>query len=206
MVFLIDHANAAEFRPSLKDMHRVRKQVFADWLGWDVPVVDGEYEIDQFDTDDAIYLLNVHQSTRQHLASVRLLPSMGPHILGDLFGDLCEGGAPRDPATWEITRLCVTPGMDKEIATDARKKLAVALVEFALLNGIKRYTCVIQVEHISALLAPGWQTTPLGPPKRVGDLNLGAFALGISPTTLEQMAARWGGSLPALQLDWRAAA
>ena len=38
-------------------MHRDRKKIFVDALKWDVPVVDGQYEIDQFDTDDAIYLL-----------------------------------------------------------------------------------------------------------------------------------------------------
>nr|WP_298188955.1 acyl-homoserine-lactone synthase [Novosphingobium sp.] len=36
-------------------MFAARKAVFVDLLGWNVPVVDGKYEVDQFDTPSARY-------------------------------------------------------------------------------------------------------------------------------------------------------
>ena len=40
-------------------MFEARKRVFVDLLKWDVPVLDDAYEIDQFDTPDASYLVPV---------------------------------------------------------------------------------------------------------------------------------------------------
>lgn len=205
MVLLIDSTNAKRRQREIRQTQRVRKSVFVDRLHWNVPVVDGEYEIDQYDTDDAVYLTNIDRASGDHLASVRLLPTTGPYVLGDLFPSLCEGDPPSEPQTWEITRLCTTPGLDREIAAKARHKLAVALVEYGLLHGIERYVCVIGVEHISALIAPGWKSTPLGPPQLIDGAWLGAFALGIAPATLDLMTLRWGGRLPVLRTELVAA-
>jgi N-acyl-L-homoserine lactone synthetase len=206
MVLLVDRTNAGEHGEVLHEMHRVRKAVFVDRLKWDVPVVDNEREIDQFDTENAVYLVNIDEATGRHLASVRLLSSTGPHVLGDIFAELCQGGPPNSSDTWEITRLCTSPGLPHEIAARARHKLAVALVEYAVLHAIRRYTCVIEVQHIPSLIAPGWCCNPLGPPKEFNGVLLGAFALSIVPTTLELMVKRWGGALPVLELPQRKAA
>lgn len=205
MVLHIDYPSAGRYQALILNMHRTRKAVFVDRLGWNVPVVDNEFEIDQFDNERAIYLINADGETK-HLASVRLLPSKGPHVLGDLFPDLCEDGVPRDDQTWEITRLCVSFGLDKDVALKARQKLAVGLVEFALVNGITRYTCVIETQHISALIAPGWVARPLGPPKAVDGLSLGAFELAIGPQTFDLMVRRWGGPIPVLNFAEQKAA
>ena len=37
----------------LRTMFEARKRVFVDLLKWDVPVLEGAYEIDQFDTREA---------------------------------------------------------------------------------------------------------------------------------------------------------
>lgn len=206
MILHIDAPSTGRYRALILNMHRTRKAVFVDRLGWNIPVVDNEFEIDQFDNEDAIYLINGDPDTGHHLASVRLLPSTGPHVLGDLFPDLCEDDPPCDDATWEITRLCVSFGLDKEVALKARQKLAVGLVEFALLHGIERYTCVIETQHIPALIAPGWVTRPLGAPKTIDGLTLGAFEMAIGEQTLALMAARWGGPTPVLSFPEQKAA
>lgn len=41
--------------PALRAMFQARKRVFIDLLGWHVPVLVGQYEVDQFDTPDAAY-------------------------------------------------------------------------------------------------------------------------------------------------------
>lgn len=75
-------------------MFEARKRVFVDLLKWNVPVLDDAYEIDQFDTPVASYLVLTDGESR-HRASARLLRTDGAHILGELFPCLCDG--PIDP-------------------------------------------------------------------------------------------------------------
>ena len=94
MVDVVTANNRHRFAGVLDQMHRDRKAVFVDRLKWDVPVVDGVFEKDQFDTSDAIYLVATDPKHQQHLGSVRLLPSNGPHLLGEVFPHLCEKAVP----------------------------------------------------------------------------------------------------------------
>ena len=64
--------------PLLRRMFRARKEVFADLLKWNVPILAGDYEIDQFDDVNASYVVVVGDEG-QHLASARLLPTLRPH-------------------------------------------------------------------------------------------------------------------------------
>lgn len=51
-------------------LFEARKRVFVDLLKWDIPVLDGRYEVDQFDTSDAEYLILTDQRAA-HRASAR---------------------------------------------------------------------------------------------------------------------------------------
>lgn len=174
---------------TLAAMHRDRKRVFVDRLGWAVPVVDGEFEIDQFDNDDAIYLVSTDADSG-HAGSLRLLPSTRPHLLSDVFPHLCERGVPRGPDIWEITRLCTAP--DHPDPRSVRRELVLGMVEFAVANGIRRYTCLTHVPYLSSVLAVGWDCEPLGMPQEDGGVVLGAVLIDITPDTLSMMRNRRG--------------
>lgn len=73
--------------PPLQAMFAARKRVFVDLLHWDVPVLEGCYEVDQFDDRHAEYLI-VGGGDERHLASTRLLETTRPHILDSLFPQL----------------------------------------------------------------------------------------------------------------------
>jgi N-acyl-L-homoserine lactone synthetase len=79
---------------AMRGMFAARKAVFVDLLGWDVPVLNDQYEIDQFDNEHARYLI-LTDGDGGHLASTRLLPTHRPHILDSLFPSLCAGPVPR---------------------------------------------------------------------------------------------------------------
>jgi hypothetical protein len=68
-------------------MFAARKSVFVDLLKWDVPVLAGRYEVDQFDDPNAQYLILADRDGA-HLASARLLPTLHPHILA-AFTNAC---------------------------------------------------------------------------------------------------------------------
>ena len=60
-------------------MHRLRRRVFKECLGWDVET-SGDMEIDEFDDLSPAYLLLRGLDSRL-LGCVRFLPSSGPAML-----------------------------------------------------------------------------------------------------------------------------
>ena len=200
MVNLITSYNRSKFRAPLEAMHRDRKKIFVDTLKWDVPVVDGQYEVDQFDTDEALYLVALAADRQRHLGSVRLLPTTGPHLLSEVFPFLCDNGVPVGEDIYEITRLCTAPAKDIDPRL-IRRKLATAMCEFGLLYGINTYTCVTHVQYLTHLLAVGWECEPLGEPKQVGADVVGALSISITPATLQLFREKLGSRRPVLELD-----
>jgi acyl-homoserine lactone synthase len=204
MVHVVTSADRARFAEPLAQMHRDRKRVFVDRLGWKVPVVDGQYEIDQFDTEDAVYLLALDEAGR-HAGSIRLMPSTKPHLLSDVFPHLCEEDVPISDEVWEITRLVTSP--DLASPGKYRQQLMVAVIEFALLYGVRRYTCVSHVQYLSQVLAVGWDCEPLGLPQPGDDgMMAGAIAISITPDTLSLVRGRAGLRSPILRWEVRDAA
>lgn len=204
MVEVVTAGNRQRFADALENMHRDRKTVFVDQLGWNVPVRDGLYEIDQYDTEDAVYLIVPDESGRGHLGSVRLLPSTRPHLLAEVFPELCAEGVPTGEEVWEITRLCTRPGLEN--ARPVRQQIMLAITEFALMHGVRRYTCVTHVPYLSRLLAVGWDCEPLGLPIQHGPGFIGAMVINITPETLKLLQNRAGIDQPVLHLQDKIAA
>ena len=203
MIQLIEAADRPAFESQLAEMYRERKRVFVDRLGWEVPVVAGEFEIDQFDTDRAVYVLALDPGGAQ-LGSARLLPSTGPTLLSEVFPHLCERGVPEGDDVWEITRMCTHPGIAD--AKLVRQKLMVGMVEFALLNGIRRFTLVSHLPYLSALLAIGWDCEPLGLPQEHAGQMVGALVVNVTPDTLSLLRMRANLRGPVLRWEVRDAA
>jgi acyl-homoserine lactone synthase len=179
MLHVITAKNRHGYVCEIDTMHRDRKRVFVDRLKWDLRVFDGEREVDQFDTDDAVYI--VEASAGRHLASLRLLPTMKPHLLGEVFPFLCDGDVPREEDIWELTRLCITPDADKEEAGRLRGIVWLGALRYAFARGIRKFTGVTHAQFLSQVLAAGLNVEPLGLPQVYrGDL-IGAHVVHISP-------------------------
>ena len=127
MIHIIDNHLAPRNRPLLQSMFADRKRLFVDLFGWDVPVVDGQYEINQFDNAHTVYLIAADDDG-SHAASIRLFPSTQPHMLGTLFPHLCPLGVPVDDGTWESTRLCLPQRHGAERRRELRNALFAAMV------------------------------------------------------------------------------
>ena len=190
MIHIIDSHLAAGNLPLLQSMFADRKRLFVDLFGWDVPVIDGKYEMDQFDNPNTIYLI-VADEDGEHAASIRLFPSTRPHMLGTLFPHLCPLGVPADEATWESTRLCLPQRHGAERRRELRNMLFSAMVDVALDRGIERYTGVIPDTFRKEVLSLGWQAEPLGPAVRIRGGPIGAFLIHVRPDTPERLG--WTG-------------
>jgi N-acyl-L-homoserine lactone synthetase len=176
-------------------MWQDRKRVLIDRLGWDLQSPDGLHELDQYDGEDTLYLI-VHQAqTGRHLGSVRLLPSTGPHLLGDVFPHLCADGVPLGPDVWEITRLVTAPALNRVEALQVRRQLSVALFEHALAHGITRYTMVTHLPWLPSLLSIGWDAEPLGMPHGDGPNGdrdaVAALQILVNAGTLARLRYAW---------------
>lgn len=195
MLIALDQGDRADAAPVLREMFAARKEVFVDLLGWDLPVLAGRYELDQFDDEHARYLI-VADGAGSHLASARLLPTTRPHLLDTLFADLCAGPVPTGPSTFEITRFCLGRRLGAAPRRQARDELVAALADYALAHDITTYTGVAEVGWLRQILAFGWDGRALGPPRRLGGMTLGALRIDIGADTPARLAragigARW---------------
>lgn len=186
-------------QPALRSaMLQDRKTVLIDQLGWDLQSPDGLHEIDAYDGDETLYLIVYQLGTCRHLGSVRLLPSTGPHLLGDVFPHLCEGGVPIGPDVCEITRLVTTPGLSRAEALQVRRRLSIALFEHALAAGITRYTMVTHLPWLPSLLSIGWDAEPLGLPHIEGNAAIAALQIFVNEPTLQRLRDAWAMNEPML--------
>jgi acyl-homoserine lactone synthase len=182
----------------LRDMFAARKSVFVDLLKWDVPVVDGAYEVDQFDDEHARYVV-LAESDGRHLGSARLLPTTRPHILGSFYPELCEDGPPSAPDIFEITRFCLDRRLTARERRQVRDTLVCALVEHALGAGIAAYSAIAETGWFQQILAFGWRCTPLGPPRIADETMLAALRIDIGPDTPALLAG--AGIVPATTIQ-----
>jgi N-acyl-L-homoserine lactone synthetase len=191
MIHIIENRLERANQPLLEGMFSDRKRLFVDLFGWEVPVFGGRFEIDQFDTADTVYIISADASGA-HEASIRLMPTTRPHMLGELFPHLCPGGVPIGPRIWESTRLCLPQRHGAERRRELRNALISAMVDFALVRGIDCLTGVLPEAFRKEVLAMGWAAEPLGPPVRVDSGLVGAFAAHIRADTPSRLG--WSGT------------
>jgi len=107
MIVVLEQHNADKYPHLIDEMFRLRARIFRDRLNWDVQVTDG-LERDKYDDQQPVYVVYSDDKARQVKGSLRLLPTTGPTLLGDVFSDtlpdavnLCA------PTIWECTRFCI---------------------------------------------------------------------------------------------------
>jgi acyl-homoserine lactone synthase len=200
MAIIIEHGREGPgSEATLRAMFEDRKSVFVDLLKWDVPVLDGRFELDQFDDSNATYLI-VADEEGDHLGSARLLPTTRPHILNSLFAGLCASPPPAGPDVAEITRFCLSRRQGAASRRRTRNRLVTALASHALETGIRTYTGVAELAWLQQILAFGWDCRPLGIPAQIECGMIGALAIEIRPDTPDRLAASgiwdFGGAPP----------
>jgi acyl homoserine lactone synthase len=166
-------------------MFRLRYETFRVRLGWDVETTDDGLEIDQFDGDNSNYILA--RSPQDDIdACWRLLPTLGPNMLRDVFPQLLNGQpVPAAADVWELSRFALAT--DRLAAAEQAGNyqlsfgpLSIALINeaarFAKANGIVRYVTVTTAAIERMLKKQGLHIHRLGPPVKIGNvLTLACF-------------------------------
>ena len=165
MIEVVTSRNAILYQDALREMFHLRHRIFVERMGWEALRKPDRLERDQFDTDDAIYLLLTEDDGRV-VGTHRMLPTTKPHLFSDVFSNLCAvKGVQRGEKILELTRTCVDeerlerPAMEK-----ARKRIMVGLFEFCLRAGFEKFTLLTPTDLLFRYLLIGLDIKPLGMP------------------------------------------
>ena len=193
MIRIVTKDNAERHLGSLHQMHRIRKAVFKDRLGWDVNV-SGGLEVDEYDALGPSYLLSIDRSGTLN-GCVRLLPTTGSNMLRDIFPSFVTKAAlPCGERVWEASRFAVSRNSTAaELGiSQTTYDLLIGVLKFGLSNGISTIACVVDVRMERVLRRAGWQIERLGPARRIGNTIAMAGQLEVSVPILRQLGARAG--------------
>ena len=193
MIKIVTKDNAERHVSNLYQMHRIRKTVFRDRLGWDV-TVNGELEVDEYDALGPSYLLSIDRYGTLN-GCVRLLPTTGPNMLRDIFSSfVTKAAVPRGERVWEASRFAVSRNATAAEAglSQTTYDLLIGVLKFGLSNGISTIACVVAVRMERILKRAGWQLERLGPAHQIGNTIAMAGQLEVSAQILRQLEARAG--------------
>lgn len=167
---LVTRANKSLYAKELDDMFRIRHEVFVERMGWRELRQENKRDIDQYDTDDTVYLI-VIDDDGEVSASTRFNPTWKRHQLepnSSMTKKFADKEPPRGPEIWEGSRL--VPGLrdrhGKAYAMASMGTLFAGISEFCMSRGITRCISVFEMPALSMLMSTGMQTEPLGLPQK----------------------------------------
>lgn len=166
----ITAANRPRYAAQLDQMFRQRHDVFVDRMGWRELRRDDKRDVDDYDTDDTVYLVVIDDAGEVQ-AHGRMNPTWGRHQLEDggaLRSRFASDQPSHGPRVWEGSRL-VGGFPDRYGRDHARQTLfmvLVALQEFSVRRGIVEAISILELPALSRFQQMGWRTTPLGIPTR----------------------------------------
>jgi N-acyl-L-homoserine lactone synthetase len=128
-----------------KAMLRLRKHVFCDTLGWDIPHCGGQ-EADIYDFNRCFYLNWTDPENGTLLGSVRLIPFADDNLMTTVFRRSHEGDRSSElrqsNRVWEGTRLCLNEAvLAPEDRVTAMTSLLLGLFKACEQAGIETLMC-----------------------------------------------------------------
>jgi acyl-homoserine lactone synthase len=161
---------------------RLRHDIYVKqrkWMALDRP--DGR-EIDQFDTDDAVYLFCLDKG--QLIGAMRALPTLSPTLLSDLFPDLSIRGPIQRPDVYELSRVFVVPERRGEHAGPRVETLLLtAITEYGVSIGLTGFSIVLESWWLPRFERCGWKAHPLGLPQMMDDMAVLAVLVDCNEAT-----------------------
>ncbi len=165
MIDVVSRSELNNYPAMLEAMFRLRYRVFHERLAWRVST-RGDKEHDSFDDLNPLYLL-ANNDNGELVGTWRMLPTVGPYLLRDVFPQLLDGGpAPANPNIWEGSRFAVDCSRHRRNGLGTPGKVTAeifcAVVEFGLALGLREVVTVYD-GRIARLLPrigchPQWQS------------------------------------------------
>jgi acyl-homoserine lactone synthase len=169
MIFVLEGSQRRQLHYYFEQMFKLRHQVFIKDLGWNLPKTRADLEIDEYDVDEAVYLLDITDNDALQ-GTVRLTPSISCSLVADYFPHLVECGLPaRSPLVYEATRYIFLPlSRTAQENRVAKARLLAAMVEWCSTKKLTHIQCVVDMRAFPAWVELVPQTMPLGLPHPYG--------------------------------------
>ena len=170
-----------------EQMFELRADQFKRRRKWSVKVTNGQ-ERDYFDELNPLYVMVVTQE-RDLLASVRLLPTTGPHMLADIFPELMGNeDIIRHPLIWESSRFCINPNLCESQFKDGTNQVTRTLLkgtfEVAQQAGMHQIVSVADLMVEKILKRSGCSVERIGQLYHYDGLATVAGLCDVSPETI----------------------
>lgn len=196
-VHIVTPANRGLYPRQLEQMHRQRRAVFVEKMGWRALDTDSPLEIDQFDHEHAAYLLLLGD-VGEVLGSARLLPTWRPYMFQTILKDFVDSpGRSQGPGVWELSRWIAGPGHDRATDAECRGYMVTALAEFALSFGAEALVACTDPRHINLFAELGWGLEIIGGPKSYGEGEAVAVRCSVTEDDLKRTRHIFGLTVPA---------
>ncbi|WP_223565092.1 acyl-homoserine-lactone synthase [Agrobacterium tumefaciens] len=171
-VLAISPDRYVEHQNLLKQMHKLRANVFGGRLEWDVTIADGG-ERDQYDDLNPTYILAISGGKRV-VGCARLLPAVGPTMLERTFPQLlADGSLHATSAMIESSRFCVDTtlpagrgGGQLHLVTLA---MFAGIIEWSMANGYDKIVTATDLRFERILNRAAWPMARLGEPVVIGN-------------------------------------
>jgi acyl-homoserine lactone synthase len=169
MIHVVDAGNRHLYGAELEQHFRIRHQIYVGERKWMALERSDGREVDQFDNEDATYLLALENG--RVIGGTRRVPKLGPHWRADVFPFLADvRGLQRGSDIVEWTRIFVVPerrGGDSKVL----HTVLAGMFEHCLANDIAAITVVMETWWMPRFLELGWEVRPLGLPTMIDGMN-----------------------------------
>lgn len=188
MLHVVSAENRELYAPQVEESFRIRHRIYVKERGWHDLDRPDEREVDQFDNDDAIYLLALDENSGRVLGGSRLVPSLKPHLMSEVFPQLASTRElPRAPDVFEWTRYYViAERREPHAISDISCTILCGVQEYCLENGIAQLSIVTEPFWITRFLDLGWRPRPLGLGIRWQGMDVIGITVEISESALQQ--------------------
>jgi len=156
MIHIVTAANRRAYGAELAQHFRLRHDIYVAERGWKELARPDGLERDQFDNDDATYVLAVDDN--RVIGGSRLIPTLKPHLLSEVFAGLAAvRGVPRGDDIVEWTRMFVVKERreGRNIGRTAGTVIC-GVLECCLDEGVEALTALIEMWWLPRFHDMGW--------------------------------------------------
>ncbi|BCG86663.1 isovaleryl-homoserine lactone synthase [Mesorhizobium sp. 113-3-9] len=189
---LVTWDNRKHYRKVLERYFRIRYDIYVKQRRWRAVGRPINIEIDAFDNEHAIYVLALDTNGRI-VGGSRLVPTLQPHLMSEVFPVLAGGRPPRAAEIFEWTRFFVVPSRRTQGASSPIAGFVLCgLLETAQSLGIRQISVVCETFWPKRLRALGWTLTELGEVLEHPDGDIIALLIDVTPEAVEQTRRAYG--------------
>lgn len=161
MIHVVTQENRDLYEDVLEDMFRMRYRAAVEEMGWRIDVDQNGRDIDEFDYPDTIYMIYFNEDGTVG-ACGRLNPTTRPHLMSEVFPQMCEDGVPTGEHLYEYSRYLIErKGKTQQEFMKAWMLITQAVNEYCIEKNIKSVSWLAR-KRLYGLSTYLWKTRPLG--------------------------------------------